>query len=167
MKPVKLSENAVFTDHGCTVWRGWSEETARALVEASRDPLVKRFTPKDSEERFKDMAAANQWYQEKRPVLYSLQKDGQLAGVTWFTPYDRPDLGCDYTFAIRMYPAARGRHLAKPFAEMAEADFRSKHQPSGIWLETDTDNVAAQRLYESLGYQHVSTTGGRMTMRKR
>ncbi|HEX4549430.1 GNAT family N-acetyltransferase [Pseudomonas sp.] len=53
-------------------------------------------------------------------------------------------------------PAARGRGVGRSLMNMAR-DFAQQTGAKGLVLETATDNVTAQGLYESLGY--VRDTG--------
>lgn len=166
-QPEQLPQSATIAEKGFTIWRGWSEELAQKLVIASEDPLIKQFAPNDNGSRFTNLQAAYDWYTKKQPIVYSLMKNGQLGGITWFSANHRQELDSDYTFAIRMYPLARGNRLAQPFVEQAEIDFRRLKNPRGLWLETDSNNVVAQKLYAALGYKIITAGKVRMTMHKK
>lgn len=161
---IDLSGYERLRSRGFRIERGWSDELATQLVDASQEPEIRQFTPSDADERFATVDTANEWYDAKRPSVYALARAAQLAGLIWFSHRPRPDLAADYTFAIRMYDIARGKGLAEPFIQAAEADFRSITQPKAIWLETDMDNSRARNLYHKLGYKVIKACSARITM---
>jgi RimJ/RimL family protein N-acetyltransferase len=153
------------------VEHGWSDELAHELVEVSREPKIRLFTPNDHKSRFRDDASANEWYGDtnKKPEVYSLREKAhrQLAGVAWFSmqEHELVDPLFNTTFAIRLYDIARGQGLSYPFAKTAHDDFSTlAHRATGLWLETDQYNQPAQRLYEKLGYATVTAANGRIIM---
>jgi ribosomal protein S18 acetylase RimI-like enzyme len=150
---------------GFDVREGWSDEVAEGLVAGAREDEMRRWVPRDLAERFSDTDAANEWYERNHKRIYALAQRATLTGVIWYSPNSRPDLGADYTFAIRMYEQARGRGLARAFMVAAQRDFAAVERYEGaIWLETDADNTHARRLYEQSGYTLVSEQSDRVTM---
>lgn len=130
-------------------------------------------TPNDAAKRFSDVDAANSWHEsDKSPHVYSLRDrtSNELAGLAWFRWKQHDMLTPEYnaTFAIRLYDNARGKHLSYPFAANIHTDFQlhQANELAGLWLETDTDNVAAQQLYHKLGYVAVSRDKDRIVMTK-
>jgi ribosomal protein S18 acetylase RimI-like enzyme len=163
---IDLSRYDQLRSRGFRIERGWSDELAAQLVEASQQAEIRRFTPSDAQERFATILSAHEWYDAKQPTVYALARSAQLAGVLWFSHRPRPDLEADHTFAVRMYDSARGKGLAEPFIQAAESDFRLLSQPQAIWLETDMDNSRARNLYHKLGYKVVKACSARITMRR-
>jgi len=151
--------------HGFKVYEGWDDKLAAGIVAGSKEPEMRKRVPRDIAERFSDEAAAQEWYERNEKVVYSLGGRAALAGVIWFSKNPRPEIGADFTFAIRMYEQARGRGLATDFMTAAHYDFETAKQYKGnIWLATDTTNLAALRLYEKNGYVTVDEEDGRVTM---
>lgn len=153
--------------------QGWSNELAEALVEASREPTIREYTPKDATARFRDVDAAWRWHDEPEmaPIVYPLWDNTKqaLGGVAWFSHKPHLELGPEYqaTFAIRLYEAARGKKLSHPFAHIVHEDFATlpaAQYSSGTWLETDADNTAALHTYRKLGYETLKIVGGRELM---
>jgi ribosomal protein S18 acetylase RimI-like enzyme len=165
-EPITVGRYDRLTTAGYTLERGWSDELAAQLVANSRQSEILRHTPRDAAERFSDEEAAHAWYESNHPTVYALARTAALAGVIWFSHRPRTEFDADYTFAIRMYDMARGKGLAKPFVTASEADFRKKHEPRAIWLETDMENSAARNLYRSIGYKVIAANSARITMRR-
>lgn len=165
-EPIELPAGNLLRERRYAVWRGWSDDLAEQLVEASKEAQIMRYTPNDAAERFPSPQAAHEWYERKQPVIYALNRAAELAGVIWYSHRPRPELAADHTFAIRMYDIARGKGLATPFMTVTEADFRAVAHPAAIWLETDMDNSAARNLYRKIGYTVVAASSARITMRR-
>lgn len=152
-------------DHGLEVYTGWNDAIARQLVERSKEEEIRRYTRRDAEERFVSPEAAERWYHEKGHVVYALGKKATLEGIIWFAHTPRPELGAEYTFAIRMYEAQRGKGLAGAFLEAAHKDFASRMRyEDGFWLETDEDNQRALQFYAKHGYELVRSNDGRQLL---
>ncbi len=149
---------------GYSMQRGWNDDLAAQLIDASREPEMIRSVPRDVNERFVDMVTAREWHESRLRTVYSLTNIA-LAGVLWYSFSPREDLKADYTLAIRLYTETRGKGLATPFMRAAHYDFEDTARYEGsVWLETGTDNVVARRLYEKMGYQAVTETATRLTM---
>ena len=156
-----------------TVEQGWSDDLANELVGVSLEPTIQIHTSHDAEYRFRDFEAASDWYNnpEKLPTTYSLRDDTtrELGGFAWFSRQQHPRVGSAYqaTFAIRLYDSTRGKRLSYPFAVAAHEDFlsfSSLEDISGIWLETNNQNVPAHRLYQRLGYHVLVLADNRVVM---
>ena len=151
--------------HGLQLYRGWNDTIADQLVERSKEEEIRRFTERDSLERFVSRESANEWYEEKGHVVYALGQKATLAGVVWLARSPRPELHAQYTMAIRMYESQRGRGLAGALLEAALKDFESyMRYEDSVWLEADEDNVRALRFYEKHGYERVGVSDGRVLM---
>ena len=163
----------IMTLNNHTIEQGWSDDSARDIVEASREETIRTFTPNDAERRFRDTATAQEWYDnpDKLPIVYTLRDrvNRDLGGIAWFSRqrHEAVDPSCHTTFAIRLYDAARGHGVSYPFAEAVHDDFTSLHTcegTPGIWLETSRDNPADLRLYEKLGYRTLTSVDTRIIM---
>jgi hypothetical protein len=147
------------------VYEGWSDELAAGLVAHSREAEILKRVPKDAMQRFADEHAAHEWYMGNEITVYTLGEPSGLAGVIWFSRNLRPELGSDYTFAVRMYEQARGKRLSAAFVGMTQYDFETTTQyKGGVWLVTDATNTIARHLYERSGYVTVGEKDGRVTM---
>ena len=146
---------------GFSVRRGWDKNLAQNLVRGSREPTMAVHVPRDMNERFSDVDAAQKWFNnDPERVIYALARQAIVAGVIWFSYQPQSKLKADYTFAIRMYEVARGQGHAGDFLEAAHTDFGSE----AIWLETDEVNVSAINLYRAHGYDQVAKSNGRIMM---
>lgn len=155
---------ASLTQAGFSLYKGWNDQLAAKLVTASREQAMVENVPRDAKERFFDLEAAHTWQNNSKREIYTLFQDDNLAGIVWFTNHPRPDLDADYTYAIRMYELSRGKGLAYDFTQAAQTDFIvSNSYKGGIWLETNSDNIPARKLYEKFGYKLVSENEGRLT----
>ena len=153
---------------GFTMKRGWNKEIARALVEHSREEEIRRMTPRDGTERFKDTTRAQRWHESRERVIYTLYHEEVLVGIVWFSNEQKPLLDAEYTLAIRLYGDARGHGLAGNFLEAALHDFREiKQYKGGYWLATDITNVRAQHLYVGHRFEEVGRDGSRLIMVRR
>lgn len=149
--------------------RGWSDHLAHELVRRAHEPNSIKWTPRDHRERFPDYDSAHQWYHSTTPrIIYGLFIDDVLAGVVWYSFSPRNDLGANFTMAIRLYDAARGKRLSVPLLLTTEQDALSSSPVpiASIWLETDIDNEPAKHTYAAAGYQTVVHTDNRLTMIK-
>lgn len=155
-----------------TVEQGWTEGLAAELVDASLESEIRQRTPNDSLLRFRDIDAAKGWYSssEAAPIVYSLRHSANqdLGGVAWFSHKPHSSLPPQYqaTFAVRLYVSARGKSLAYPFSVAVHEDVAGllKGSINGIWLETDSNNEPALRLYRKLGYSALIESDKRIFM---
>lgn len=165
MQSVENSYSLPLKAEGLTLYRGWSDDVARQLVERSQESEIKKFTKRDAVERFIDEQAANEWYRAKEHVVYTLFQGDELAGVAWFAHTERPELSADYTFAIRMYESQRGRGLAGALIESVHEDFAAyKDYAGSFWLESDESNERAVHFYQKHAYRLLGVKDGRVLM---
>jgi RimJ/RimL family protein N-acetyltransferase len=158
-------------ESGYITERGWSDRLARELVEASKEPTIKKFSPNDHTYRFRDIFAAHAWYGDayKAPEVYTLrdERTRQLAGLAWFSHQHNEliDESYDTTFAIRLYENARGKGLSYPFAIATHQDLGNFNpKAERIWLQTDEHNYVAKQLYKKIGYTTLAVDKNRLVM---
>ncbi len=137
---------------------GITEKQIRELLAYSQsDQEIRKFT--SDPVRFKDRNAFNQWRQKGKLIYTLTDVSGPLLGLIWFGEKACPfkeELGCQTSFAIRIYGKARGKGLAIDFMKIAFSDYCRLHpETGGIWLETSVDNLAARKVYEKFGFQAV------------
>jgi Acetyltransferases len=160
---VKNELTAPIEAAGYTVRRGWNNTIATQLVELSLQPHIEHMTPNDADRRFTTVEAAHQWYAAHERAVYTLGHSA-VAGLIWFGRTEESEHG-DYTFAIRMYEEAQGKHLARPFMQAAHADFLAETPDApSIWLDTRIDNERAAILYEKVGYTTIDRIDDRYVM---
>jgi GNAT superfamily N-acetyltransferase len=144
----------------------------RLLIEKSREPLMLKHVPHDSEKRFANPESYLEWQRPDRH-MFLLRKNGggDLAGVVWFVPHrnellEQQEISANYTFAIRIYDGYNGKGLAKPLMEVAHQKLFDieGNNISGVWLDTDVDNTVARNLYNEFGYQEVANDKDRVVM---
>jgi hypothetical protein len=137
------------------------------IVDKSRQDELQETVPRDSTERFVDFDSYRNWAAGGKIIFALLGRDEDLGGLIWFSK-KLNDLAsdADFTFAIRLYDGYRQRGLAKPFMSLAHFVLPRVTQSSGnTWLETNSDNTPAQKLYLDFGYKFVGiSSAGREVM---
>jgi GNAT superfamily N-acetyltransferase len=149
-------------------------ELEQQLFNKSKQPNILKFTPKDAARRFGSQEMFETWKAGGRELYWLIGKDNDLAGVIWYGrktfPLDvkLPETPAE-TFAVRLYDGYTGHGLAVPAMRQTlrlhvQAARERGEKIAGIWLETDTDNPAALKVYTNLGYQEVYRNDERVTM---
>jgi ribosomal protein S18 acetylase RimI-like enzyme len=144
-----------------------TEERAHEIVKASNEPEMLERVPEDHGRRFPDVERALEWYRENNRIVYALGGRATLAGLAWFTerPFPDPDVEADYTYAIRLYKAARDQGLGKAVMAATHADFRQVSRYEGpTWLSVKDTNAHAKRLYDKFGYAALGNAGDKTSM---
>lgn len=139
---------------------GTTEKQIGQLINfANTDPEVRRFT--SDPKRFRDRKAFDRWRKKGRVIYTLTDENDDLLGIIWLGKKEIPQRDFtenfdpqDYkvTFGIRIYGAARGKGLARPF--MAETF--NHFSPKGVWLETSGENIAAVRAYTNFGFRKIT-----------
>jgi ribosomal protein S18 acetylase RimI-like enzyme len=148
-----------------TIKEGLTENQIAALIHFSNTDLLILDQTSDLE-RFGDRNSFNEWLSKGRTIYTLLDDSDELLGIIWFGPKSLPEnknylenldkSKFNMTFAIRLYEKARGRHLSRPFTNIALKKFRKKVNFDNLWLETKEDNLAASSAYEKMGWRRVS-----------
>jgi len=143
------------------VSEGITESLTGELIEYSNsDPQIVKFT--HDRVRFKDLDSFNKWKTGK--TIYTLRGETEkLLGLAWFHKKEHQGaLECPFTFAIRIYPPARGKGLSFFLMEQAFANFMEtlvykSSNNKGFWLLTRKDNEFAIKLYQNFGFKEAQT----------
>lgn len=129
---------------------------------ARKDESVLKYT--NDSRRFKDLKTFNDWQKHTKNIYTMTDSTGSLVGFSWFSKKILPDNPkFTYSFAIRVYPPARGKGLSKKFASAALKDFFKTHK-DGVWLNTRKDNYAAIKLYKGIGLKNAGESDDRIQM---
>jgi hypothetical protein len=137
------------------------------LIAKSRQPHVMEFeSHEDAGGRFKNREAFEAWSENKRRIFYLLLDGKEVAGVIWFGERHNEHIDESYrlTFAIRLYEGYVGKGLSKPFMRVAHVGMEKYFPGKNIWLDFNGDNIAAQKAYESFGYEYIAEKDGRIIM---
>lgn len=135
-------------------------QISELIIYSKNDPLIAKYT--HDPQRFEDFDVFKKWETGKR--IYTLNdKTKKLLGIVWFEKKSHSNaLGYPFTFAIRIYPIARGKGLSQVLMKSAFAKFmdtkifRSSSE-KGIWLLTRKDNEVAIKLYKNFGFEKILT----------
>lgn len=95
-------------------------------------------------------ATAGHW------LLTVLDADGAAVGSLWLGP-DRRDENGVFVFDVEIAAEASSRGIGRA-AMLAVEDFATRHSRISIGLNVFGPNIQARRLYDSLGYEVVSTS---------
>lgn len=130
------------------------------------DPDVKKFT--SDSVRFRDLSSFKKWLIQGR-IIYTISDINQnLLGIIWFGQKNPPiDVNANFTFAIRIYGAARGHGLSQNFMKTAFTDLLQNQKQSritGFWLATSKNNFTAIHTYEKFGFKKNGEIDGENIM---
>lgn len=110
-----------------------------------------------------DITAAQQFLKERlrqnESVIFVAEESQNLVGFTQLFP-SFSSVSMQRLWVLNdLYVAAEARKQGVAEALMAAAhDFAKETNSKGIILETDWDNVKAQKLYDKLGYEKQNST---------
>lgn len=146
---------------GYEVHTGLTPEFADKISVMAREPSIREYCPKDSEERFTDQASAGRWLSKNRGMFLLLKHadDGalDLAGYGWSGYASNQQVpGGETTFAIRIGEAGQGHGLATPFAWLIVAASAALYGAKNLWLETWLSNGGAVHVYHKIGFVTVT-----------
>lgn len=153
------------------IFSGRSVSLEAQLISKSLEDNIRKYTPRDSEERFTNPEAIETWFDKGRYLHWLVSSDDELAGIIWYgeAALSNRDEGPNYTFAIRLYDGFAGKGLAGTFMKQSIAIFVKKIREdqlifNGIWLKTDVTNAAAIAAYTKFGYKEITRDDKRVTM---
>lgn len=125
---------------------------------SNTDPEVKKFTSDPI--RFRDLDSFKKWLQQGKIIYTLTNKQQNLLGIIWFSQKNPPiKINANFTFAIRIYPPARGQGLSFIFLKTAFDDISKSKSVSNIknvWLEVSEDNKPAIKTYKKIGFKVFS-----------
>jgi ribosomal protein S18 acetylase RimI-like enzyme len=138
-----------------TFCKGISMDQINQLVNLSNDVTdlsVSKFTSDNI--RFSDKKSFDKWFQKGR-TIYTVTDGENLVGIIWFGKKKIPltSYSHNITFAIRIYPKARGKGLSSKFMDYALKSYK----PSKTWLECSADNISAVKLYSKFGFKKITS----------
>lgn len=152
------------TGNQYSLWHGLNQSHEKALLDFSKnDPLIGENTGDTT--RFATPAKLHEWLSGERImcVLTPQAKPDEMVGLIWFSREPWPLAVGDqatkhslWTFAIRLYGAARGQRLSSPFMQKAFAYFQQKHPDEVVWLSTKSTNQISQKIYTRFGFTKVA-----------
>jgi ribosomal protein S18 acetylase RimI-like enzyme len=153
------------TTQGYELHLGLTKELAQAISVMAREPNIREYCPRDSSERFSDLAATERWLAKHRAVFLLLerQKDAslQLVGYGWSGPGTDTHVPVgETTFALRIGEAGQGQGLATPFCWLIVAATAALYGARNFWLETWISNAAAVHIYHKLDFETVAEETG-------
>lgn len=142
-----------------TLLKGLDRNTVEFLIGRSNDKNDTELLKNTSDEkRFRDHASYAQWFEKGRtPYALTNEEDGLLA-LIWFgekqPPRDTETIPHDnwHTVAFRSYGPFRGSGLMVPLSQRVFDEYSAEHPFVSYWLEVNTDNKPAKKLYEKLGF---------------
>lgn len=136
------------TQNSLQIWKGISINQLRQLIAFTLgDAIIKKLT--HDSKRFGSIESFRLWINNK--TIYTLVDEyHSLQGIIWFSKIGY--VKCDYTFAIRIYPPTRGKHIAQEFMRKVFDNFK----PESVWLKTKTENKIAIDLYKKFGFKKHS-----------
>ena len=148
--------------------RGFVAPFADQLVEKSKQPHIRRWTPRDANERFKDLDSALERVKNNETHLLVNVNTYDVGGIIWYgqkePPVDVSPYSPAHDFAIRLYEGYVRKGLAIPFMRRSLSDFIEDRRLSGelqnlggIWLSVKKNNQDAIGRYEKFGYEAVGS----------
>lgn len=160
---------------GFIVQQGLTPTLVDQLIANSNQAHIRKFTPKDADERFANKDAYEAWQVKGRSIFALVDAEGKLGGIIWYglepMPGGNAKTDPNTTFAIRLYEGALGQGLAVPFINESLKQYTEQLKEqgkladfTGVWLETDADNSAARKTYEKAGYQYKHMGDKRVLM---
>jgi len=141
------------------ILEGITPGQVRKLIKFSnQDPQILKYT-RDAK-RFKSLIAFKKWSSGKH--IYTLTGGkNELYGIIWFSrKLNAKAKDCQFTFAIRIYPPARGKGQAKSFMKQTFKLFGKQ----GVWLSTLKKNRVAIGLYQDFGFKVVASSAKRLVL---
>ncbi len=110
-----------------------------------------------------DLKGANEFLSKRlenqQSVIFVVESNGQLLGFTQLFP-SFSSVSMQRLWVLNdlfVAAAARQQGVAQKLMEAAK-HFAQETNSKGLSLETDLDNIAAQKLYDGLGYERQDDT---------
>jgi FMN phosphatase YigB (HAD superfamily)/L-amino acid N-acyltransferase YncA len=136
-----------------SILKGIKEDQITSLIKITkRDRKIRKNT--HDKERFKSIKTFKAWSRRKKIIYTLVNSKGRLLGLAWFSK--KKMYNCNFTFAIRIYPPARGKGIGLKFMKMVFEDFKKGHKKLKVWLRTKKGNLSALKLYQKFGFRKIS-----------
>jgi RimJ/RimL family protein N-acetyltransferase len=151
-------------------WQGLNEDHQQQLLDFSQNDQEIVENTGDTT-RFATPEKMNEWLSGPRIfyVLTPKEKPNEMSGLIWFSREELPIEVTDqatqkvlWTFAVRLYQRARGRHLSSPYMKKAFEQFWQHSPTEPVWLSTKATNTIAQKIYEKFGFSLLGEKDGRL-----
>lgn len=117
-----------------------------------KDTAIYKFT--SDKTRFLNKKAFDKWFKQGKIIYTALDDKKNLVGIIWFANKKIPvdNYPHNITFAIRIYPKARGKGLSFNFMDYAFKNYKAQK----VWLECSFDNIPANKLYQKFGFKQIT-----------
>lgn len=139
--------------------KGLSESQVKKLIYYSNhDPKIKRFT--HDYVRFKNKKSFDSWIKDDTRIFTLTNIDDDLLGIIWIKSKMNKYSKYKHTFAIRLYKPIRGKGYSCDFAKKVLSTLKT----DGLWLSTNTENVAGLKLYNKLGFKQIGKVDDQIIM---
>lgn len=167
-----LCDGCVFDQTGqpYSLWEGLNKSHRQQLLDFSQSDREIVANTGDAT-RFGTVAKMNKWLAGSR-IFYLLtpkENANEMSGLIWFSlePLSIKTTNsqankAQWTFAVRLYKSARGRHLSKPYMKKSFKHFWQKHASEPVWLSTKSTNFVAQKIYTNFGFKLIGEKNGRL-----
>lgn len=170
--PILLCDDCVVDQAGqlFSLWQGLSKIHQQQLLDFSKnDPLITENTSDST--RFASVEKLQHWLSGQRLVsaLSPKEKPNELSGLVWFSHEplplkidDQQAKNAQWTFGIRLYTGARGKHLSLPFMAKTFEYFWQEHPHQSVWLSTRKTNAISQKIYTRFGFVPIVQRHGKI-----
>jgi len=162
-----FKERQTTQELGLKVKEGIAQKQIEQLINFSqKDPEIAQNT--SDRQRFASRVEFDKWRAAGRRIYVLEDPAGNLNGIIWFGKKELPCREgftrkinlrmCTTTFAIRLYPQARGKGLAFEFMfkSLLLDSFHWGQVYPNIWLEVRSNNNPAVALYKKFGFRTVT-----------
>ena len=126
----------------------------------------------DWKKRFISEENLTSWYEDTDRFAFTLlSKDWVIAGLWWWRPAKSPvitkiinvdlyntlieNIEYTHTWAIRIYPFARGDRLASPFMKFCSQYYKSLFDNIHMCVDIDEQNIPSQKAFEKIWFEKV------------
>ena len=151
---------------------GISQEHIEKIIDYAADNQDQALQKNTSDsKRFATRETMEKWYTNSgRRVFTLINPNGNLLGISYFRPSLVPEIievhnstlcenlkntAQSSTGAIRLYPLARGKWLAKDFLKVSERVYRSEFPDTHICVDIEEKNIPSRKCFEGCGYAFV------------
>lgn len=135
-----------------------SKQINKLIYYSNNDLEIKKFTHDSN--RFKDLNSFTKWFTKDIQIFVLTNSRDDLLGLFWIKPKINKYSKYKHTFAIRLYKPIRGKGYSCDFAKKVLSTLKT----DGLWLSTNTENVAGLKLYNKLGFKQIGKVDDQIIM---